>query len=370
MKKFHLSLCALALTSFVYAKEVKIGVVLPLSGATAAYGQSALEGIKIAHLMQNTLDNGDKVELVITDDKGEKIEAANSATRLIATDEVLALIGEMTTAHFLQVVRIAQKDKIPVISPAASSAKITDKPYAARVSFSDNLQGEVLARYAITKMSFKETVIVLDQSNDFSLNLAKVFEKEFVKNGGKIKEKIRISTGDKDFKAIISKIKTINPEFIFIPIFYHEAALFARQALAMNVKIPTLSGWGIADQKFIELAGEAANGYIFSDSFDFNNPQTKLSKEFIAEFEKKNKTKEVPNFSAMGADAYFVMFEAMNKCTHDLTSECINKQIHSTSNFQGVSGIINIDQSGETKRSVVIKEVKDLKQVFKDIINP
>ncbi|TQR33714.1 branched-chain amino acid ABC transporter substrate-binding protein [Campylobacter sp. MIT 99-7217] len=371
MKKFHLSLCALALTSFVYAKEVKIGVVLPLSGATAAYGQSALEGIKIAHLMQNTLKNGDKVELVTLDSRGDKVESATAATRLIAQDKVLGFIGEMVTANTLQIMRVAEDKKIPLIAPAATSDKLLNgKKYSSRVCFMDSFQGSSLAKYAFKDLSYKKAVIVMDQSTDYSLGLAKAFEKEFKQNGGEILAKLRVSSGDKDYKAVIAQIANLKPDFIYLPIYYNEAALFVRQAKNVNLNIAMGSADGVADETFIKLAKDASNGYIFTDSFDYTNPTTKLSKEFIAEFEKKNKTKEVPNFSAMGADAYFVMFEAMNKCTHDLTSECINKQIHSTSNFQGVSGIINIDQSGNASRSVVVKEIQNEKQTYKATINP
>ncbi|EAL4060455.1 branched-chain amino acid ABC transporter substrate-binding protein, partial [Campylobacter jejuni] len=81
-------------------------------------------------------------------------------------------------------------------------------------------------------------------------------------------------------------------------------------------------------------------------------------------------TKEVPNFSAMGADAYFVMLNAMNACVENLTSKCVNEKIHQTKNYQGVSGVISIDQTGNATRSVVVKEIKNQKQNYKDIINP
>lgn len=93
------------------AAEVKIGVVLPLSGATAAYGQSALEGIKLANSMQSALSNGDKVSLAIIDTKGDKLESSSGANRLVSQDKVIGLIGEMVTANTLQVMRVAEDNK-------------------------------------------------------------------------------------------------------------------------------------------------------------------------------------------------------------------------------------------------------------------
>lgn len=369
MKKIFLASCVCA--SLLFAKELNIGVIMPLSGSLAAYGQSALEGIKIAHSMKDTLANGDKVKLVVVDTKGDKLESANAASRLVHNDKALGLIGEMVTANTLQVMRVAEDQKVPVIAPAATGDKLlNNKLYSSRVCFMDSFQGSSLAKYLASNLNKKSAVIVLDQSTDYSLGLAKAFRSEFSANGGKIVSEFKISSGDKDYRAIISKIKSLNVEVVYLPIYYTEASLFVRQAKSASLNTLFASADGVADETFIKLAGEASEGYIFTDSFDHNNPPTEASKHFIAEFEKQKGSKEVPNFTAMGADAYGVMFEAMNACVNDLSSECINNKIHQTNNFQGVSGVISIDKSGNAKRSVVVKEIKNAKQAYKDTINP
>ncbi|MCW1360621.1 ABC transporter substrate-binding protein [Campylobacter sp. CCS1377] len=362
-------LCALTLS--LQAKEINIGIVMPLTGATAAYGQSALDGIKIANSMQNTLKNGDKINLVVVDTKGDKIESSTAATRLVSQDKVIGLIGEMVTANTLQVMRVAEENKIPVIAPAATGDKLLNKKnYSSRVCFMDSFQGSSLAKYVFSKLHYKNAVIVMDQTTDYSLGLAKAFEKEFIANGGKILAKLRVSSGDKDYKAIISQIQKLNPEFVYLPIYYNEASLFVRQAQNARLKLPMGSADGVADETFVKLAQDASEGYIFTDSFDYNNPPTKLSKEFIGAYSKVKGSKEVPNFSAMGADAYFVMFDAMNRCIDNLTPACVNDKIHQTNNYEGVSGVISIDKSGNATRSVVVKEIKNQKQSYKDLINP
>lgn len=369
MKKIIL---ASALAAFsLNAAEVKIGVVMPLSGSIAAYGQTALEGIKLANSMQPTLENGDTVSLAIIDTKGDKLESSSGTTRLVSQDKVLGLIGEMVTANTLQVIRVAEDKKIPLIAPAATGDKLLDKKlYSSRVCFMDSFQGSSLAKYVYTQLNYKNAVIVLDQSTDYSLGLAKAFENEYKAQGGEILRSFRINSGDKDFKALVAQIKSLNPEFIFLPVYYGEASLFARQARLAGLNTPMGSADGVGDPTFISLAGEASEGYIFTDSFDANNPTTQLSKDFIAAYEKAKGTKEVPNFTAMGADAYFVMLNAMNACTANLTSECINEKIHQTTNFEGVSGVISIDKTGNATRSVVVKEIKNQKQNYKDTINP
>lgn len=369
MKKILLLAGILALN--LEAKDINLGIVLPLSGATAAYGQSALEGIKLANEMQNTLSNGDRVKLVVLDTKGDKIESASAATRLVNQDKVVGLIGEMLTANTLQVMRVAEENKIPLIAPAATGDKLLEnKFYSSRVCFMDSFQGSSLAKYAFEKLQYKKAVIVVDQSTDYSLGLAKAFEKEFKAKGGEILKTLRINSGDKDFKAIATQIKMLNPDFIYLPLYYSEASLFARQARLIGLNTPMGSADGVADITFTKLAASASEGYIFTDSFDANNPTTELSKNFIAKYVKDKKSKEVPNFTAMGADAYFVMFNAIKACENSLTSECVNEKIHQTTNYAGVSGVISIDKSGNATRSVVVKEIKNQKQTYKDTINP
>ncbi|EAK5748993.1 ABC transporter substrate-binding protein [Campylobacter lari] len=370
MKK-NLLLASLLCASSIYAAEVKIGVVLPLTGTLAAYGNDVYEGIKLANTLNPNLKNGDSIKIIAIDTKGDKIEAANAATRLISQDKVLGLIGEAVTPNTMQVLSIAEEKKIPAIAPVASGDKLLDKKsYASRVCFMDSFQGDKFANYAYKDLNLKSVVVIVDQSNVYSLGLARAFEKEFKQNGGKILKKLTISSGDKDFKAIVSQLKNINPDFVYMPIYHPEAALIARQAKAVGFNKLLSAGDGVNNKTFIELGGDAVNGVVFTDSFDYNNPPTTLSKNFINAYEKDHGTKELPAFSAMGADAYYVMVNAMNECTNNLNAQCINEKIHSTNNFEGVGGVISIDTSGNASRSVVIKEIQNQKQIFKTIINP
>ncbi|MBM0637227.1 ABC transporter substrate-binding protein, partial [Campylobacter bilis] len=360
MKKFTLALSLLTLANSLFAKDINIGVVLPLTGSVAAYGQDVFYGIDLANKLNPKLSNGDTIKLVTIDTKGDKLETSNGVNRLISTDKVLGIIGEATTPNTIQAISIAEEKKIPLIAPVASGDKLLDKKeYASRVCFKDSFQGDKFAAYIAKDLALKNAVIIMDQSNVYSLGLARAFENSFELNGGKIIKKLVINSGDKDFKAIVSQLKSLSPDFVYMPIYHPEAALIARQARQVGFDKLLTAGDGVNNQTFIELGGNAVNGVIFTDSFDYNNPSTKLSKDFIAAYEKVKSTKELPAFSAMGADAYFVMLNAMNACIDNLTSKCVNEKIHQTKNFEGVSGIISIDQSGNAIRSVVIKEIKN-----------
>ncbi|HAN0544439.1 TPA: ABC transporter substrate-binding protein [Campylobacter coli] len=371
MKKVTLVFSALALANCLYAKTINLGVVLPLTGPVAAYGQDVFNGIELANKLNAKLDNGNEVKLIVIDTKGDKLETTSAVNRLIAQDKVIGIIGEATTPNTIQAISIVEDKKIPLIAPVASGDKLLEgKKYASRVCFSDSFQGDKFASYVTKELNLKNAVVIIDQSNVYSLGLAKAFEKSLKENGGKVIKKLAISSGDKDFRAVVSQLKSLNPDFVYMPIYHPEAALIARQAKQIGFDKLLAAGDGVNNQTFIDLGSTAVNGVVFTDSFDSSNPSTARGKTFINEYEKIKGNANLPAFSAMGADAYYVMLNAMNACQNTLTSECINEKIHQTSNYEGVGGIISIDASGNAIRPVVIKEIQDGKQVYKTLINP
>ncbi|EAI1487582.1 ABC transporter substrate-binding protein [Campylobacter coli] len=371
MKKVTLVFSALALANCLYAKTINLGVVLPLTGPVAAYGQDVFNGIELANKLNAKLDNGDEVKLIVIDTKGDKLETTSAVNRLIAQDKVIGIIGEATTPNTIQAISIVEDKKIPLIAPVASGDKLLEgKKYASRVCFSDSFQGDKFASYVTKELNLKNAVVIIDQSNVYSLGLAKAFEKSLKENGGKVIKKLAISSGDKDFRAVVSQLKSLNPDFVYMPIYHPEAALIARQAKQIGFDKLLAAGDGVNNQTFIDLGSTAVNGVVFTDSFDSSNPSTARGKTFINEYEKIKGNANLPAFSAMGADAYYVMLNTMNACQNTLTSECINEKIHQTSNYEGVGGIISIDASGNAIRPVVIKEIQDGKQVYKTLINP
>jgi len=366
-----LATSAAILTSFSFAKEINVGVVMPMSGPLAAYGQVCYEGVEFANSLQPKLKNGDTVKLVLVDNKGDKVETATATTRLISSDKVVGILGALTSTNTAQVIAVADKKQIPVIAAVATGEKLTEqKKFANRVCFADSFQGTVVANYATKDLKLKTVVVVADQAQVYSLGLAKAFTDAFKKAGGTIVKEIKISSGDKDFKAVVSQIKTANPDFIFLPIYHPEASMIARQAKQIGLTKPMFSGDGVSDPVFIELGGDAVEGYMFTDFFDYSVPPTQKSKDFIAAYEKKTGKKELASFTALGADTYNVMINAMNNCANPADSVCINNEIKKTTGYEGVSGMINIDKNGNATRSAVIKVIKDGKPVYKATVNP
>lgn len=372
MKKLSLvAVSALMALNLANAGEVKVGVVLPITGAIAAYGQTAWAGIELANKLQPTLANGDTIKLILIDNKGDKVESSNAATRLATEDQVAAIIGAMTSGNTQQIMQTGDEKQVPVIAPAATLDKLLDRSkFGARVAFKDSFQGTTFAKYAATSLNAKTAVIITDQSTSYSLGLARAFKKEFEANNAQVLKELKISSGDKDYKAIVSQIASLNPDIVYVPAYHPEASMIVRQARQAGVKALFASGDGVSNDTFIELAGEASEGYMYTDVFDSSNPPTEVSKKFIAKYEEEKGDKNIAGFTTLGADAYSLLVSAMNRCENPNDRICINSQIKNTQQFEGVSGYISIDEKGNAIRSVVIKEIKGGKSTYKDTVNP
>lgn len=178
---------ALVGASSAQAAEIKIGVVLPLSGALSGYGKPSQKGLDIIQAITPTLKNGDTIKLIVIDDKSDKVEAANAMQRLVSSDKVDAVIGEVTSSNTTAMTKIADDSKTPLVSSTATNDRVTrNHPYVSRVCFSDSFRGVVGANLASRDLKAKTAAIVFDSSNDYSVGLAKAFRTQFLKNGGTI----------------------------------------------------------------------------------------------------------------------------------------------------------------------------------------
>jgi branched-chain amino acid transport system substrate-binding protein len=379
MKKKLLALGLSALVaSTLAAKDIKVGVLQPLTGPIASFGQKTLDGIKLVHEKYNKLPNGDKIVLVVVDNQFDKVQTVNGYKRLASGENVVAIEGPLASSMALAVKRFAGATKTPTVTQIATNPRVTKgSKYLTRACFTDDFQGTVAAKYAL-KHNLKNAVVVFDMKQDYSVGLAKAFEKAYKKGGGKILKVLFINTGDKDFNAQVAQIKKLNPKFIYTPIYAPEEGLFLRQLRAAGVNSPVMGGDGIADPGLLKkLAGSAANGVMYTDHFDPAKAPTPLSKQFIQDF--KAKYGRLPSaFAATGADGYLLIYNAIKQCdtkankTNLQFKQCINDALRHTKNLEAVTGYLTIDPKtgNPVDKPAVIEAIKDGKVVFKELIKP
>ena len=371
--KLFLSLVsAVVLTTSIYAKEVKIGVVMPMSGPIGGYGQSANQGLQLAHELEPKLKNGDTIKVILYDNKSDKIESANAMQKLVSSDDVAAVVGALTSTNTMAITKIAGQNRTPIVAPVATNILVTkNRKYANRVCFTDAFQGEVAANFIMNDLKKKNVVVITDVKLDYSIGISKVFKRKFKKMGGKVLKQVRITSGNTDFKAAISSIKSLNPEVVFFPIYSAEAGLIAKQAKQLALNVPFVGTDGMAaDKVFFETGGKAIEGFYNSDTFSSDAPKTtEISKSFNKAYNEKYNEKIHP-FAAASADSYFLIVKAMNECKDPTDGTCINEKIKATKGFQGVTGIISMEPNGDAKKSAVINQVKDGKLVYKTTVDP
>ena len=340
------------------ADVIKIGVFEPMTGAQAAGGEMTVEGIKLANEIKGEV-LGKKVELVIVDNKSDKVEAANAVSRLIEKDKVAAIIGSYSSSLAMSAGDIVKQKEVPAVGCSPTNPLVTlNNDYYFRVCFIDPFQGTVMANYAFKDLGAKKAAIIQDVNQDYSVGLSKYFMDAFRELTGDEDSIVEISSynsGDQDFTAQLTNAKGKNPDVIFAPGNYGECALMIRQARDLGITTPILGGDTWESPEFLSIGGEAVEGAVFSTHFTAEAPVTNVSGIFLEEY--KNKFgKDANAFAALGYDAYMVILDAIERAG-SADSKAIRNKLAETENFVGATGNITLDENGDAVKSAVINQV-------------
>ena len=359
----------------VNSNDIKIGANIELTGSVANYGEQALSGLKLAVKEVNAAGGvlGKQITLVVADNKSEPSEATNATTKLITQDKVVAIIGPAVSSNFLAASQVAQDNKIPALTPTGTNEKITFengkvKPYSFRSCFTDPFQGTVMANFAANSLKAKTAAIYIDSSSDYSKGLAEVFEKVFTQNGGTIVAKEAYLQKDSDFRAGLTKIKSTNPETVFIPGYYEEVGKIVKQSRELGIQIPLLGTDGWTDGKLVEIAGvDALNNTYYSNHFSAQDKDTNVAK--FVEAYKKEYGKEPSVFAALGYDAGLLMIDAIKRAG-SAEPQKIRDALENTKNFQASTGLLSLDANHNPIKTAFILARQNGVEMFKEKINP
>lgn len=339
-----------------------------MTGSVAAFGQMGWDGFQTARKIQPEA-LGRPVELKLSDTKSDKVDSANAVSRLIEKEKVVAILGEMISGDTIAAGDYAERAKIPMISPTATNPIVTQgKKYIFRVCFIDPEQGRVGAKLALENLKAKTAAIIYDISQDYCVGLKTFFQREFTQSGGKIVSETMFKTGDRDFTPQLSRIKSMNPEVIYAPIYYTECALIAKQAREMGLNVPILAGDGVQAPEFIQLGGKDVEGVYFTTHFHEDMVDNPLAKKYLELF-KKDTGKELDAFAAQAGDAYFILIDAINRAG-STDPEKIRNAIVETKDFNGVTGKITMKPDGNAIKAMVVSKVKDGKFAYVTTIMP
>jgi branched-chain amino acid transport system substrate-binding protein len=353
------------------ADVIKIGVFEPLTGANGAGGNDELEGIKLANKLYPTI-LGKKVELVVVDNKSDKVEAANAAMVLAQKEKVNAVLGSWGSSLSMAGGPIFAEAKIPAVAVSATNPNVTKgNEHYFRVCFLDPFQGTVGATYAFNTLKAKKVAIIREVSNDYSVGLAKFFVDHFTKLTGDAQAVVATAdynTGDQDFTAQLTNIKKANPDVIFAPGNYTESALIIKQARQLGMKTPFVGGDTWDMDAFLKVGGEAVEGAVFSTFFANDVPINKTSEAFLKAYRDEYK-KEPPATAALGFDAYRVVLDAITRA-NSAEPQKIRDALAQTKGFEGAAGDITINADRDADKPAVFKQVKGGKFAFLSTVKP
>lgn len=351
---------------------VKVGANLELSGKVAAYGTPMLASFELAFDKVNAEGGvlGKKAELVKLDNKSDTKEAASVATTL-SESGVVGILGPATTTDALAQAPVATKAKLPVVLPAATgdtvvkddSGKVLD--YIYRVAYSDSFQGKALAQFADETAQFKKVVLLKDTSSDYAKGLSETFVQHYT---GEVVATENFQSGDKDFNAILTKVKSQDFDALVIAGYYEEAGLIIKQAREMGVDVPILGGDGFASDTLVELAGAQNVTKVF-----YTNHFTTLSTdEKVQAFLKayKEKTgKEADAFAALAYDAAGVMLKAI-EVAQAAEPQKVADALAMVKDYEGVTGKFSIDKDHNVVKSTYVLELTNGKESSYTVVDP
>jgi branched-chain amino acid transport system substrate-binding protein len=386
MTRIFLAICVITSIFFTFAcvdksgtgttsgggDTIKVGVYGDLTGQTSSFGQSTKNGIELAVEEINKAGgiNGKQIQLVIEDDQGRPEQAKTVVSKLINQDKVIAVLGEVASTNSLAAAPVAQEAKIPMITPSSTNPKVTETgDYISRVCFIDPFQGSTMAKFAATTLKAKTAAILGDVNSDYSKGLTQFFEEEFTKQGGKVLAKEAYTQTDPDFKGQLTKIRNLNPDVIYVPGYYGQVGIIAKQARELGMNMPLLGGDGWDSPELWKLGGESLKNTYISNHYSADNPAPEIQ-NFVKAYTAKFNV--VPDsLAALAYDAAKVLADAIKRAG-GTDSAKLKDAINATKNFAGVTGTITLDGSRNAVKPAVVLALDPAasKFTFKETIYP
>ena len=337
---------------------VKIAVALPLTGDIGALGLGIKRAIQMAVDDYNASPSASpKVALAVYDDRSDPKEAVNVANQIVSDPAVVGVIGHFNSGCSIPTAPFYARAGLVVLSPAASNPELTLQQLSPqwqwprtifRVNTTDDVQGSVGAEFARDKLRIKSVSIIQDKTA-YGQGVAEEFSKRFRALGGQVISFNGIQVGDKDFKALLTRIKAEKPGAIYFGGMFSEGGFIVRQARELGIRIPIVTDEANYDPEFLKIAGAAANGcYV---TFLGRPPELMPSAEsFINEYHKRYPQDEIKAYDHYGYEAAEILLDAIRHVGPD-RAKIVDyvRHVH----HQGVLGVTSFDDKGDTLNKTI-----------------
>jgi branched-chain amino acid transport system substrate-binding protein len=359
------------------AVTVTIGIGAPLTDGAVALGKGMVRGtnlaVKQANESKEIKDLGITLQTVEGDDKGDPTTGGNVATQFTSNPSLVGVMGHLNSGVTRVAVKIYKQADVVQVSPANTAVDLTTMGNTNyfRVCTVDSVQGPFAADYAF-KDAGKKAAFVVDDSTVYGVGLADEWAKQFEKDGGKILGREKTGDKDIDFKALVTKIKSTNPDLVYYGGIYNSGALLSKQIKEGGLAVPLMSGDGSFDPEFIKLAGTAAAEGDMASNVGLPLDLMPKGQDFLAAY-KADFPNEVPAaYDAYSYDAANVIIKAIivaakevgvDKVTSADGKKAIIAAVGKT-DFEGITGQVKFDTKGDTlNKTITVYAVKGGKWV-------
>ena len=346
-----------------------LGGVGPKTGEAATYGISYHRAMQMAVAEWNARGGlmGEPIKLHFADDKGDPAEGATVFTMLIRKDKVSAIVGAGMSKVSLVGAPICQAAGVPMVTPSSTHPQVTDVgDHIFRTCFLDSFQGAAGARFAARELQARRAACLFDVGNDYTVELAEFFRSTFQSLGGTVTAFEGHATGNPDFMPQLTKILTTRPDVIYLPDFYNDVAIIARQARDLGYLGPLLGGDGWDSPHLLQVGGKAVEGGCFTTHFAKDDPRP-VAQAFVKKYYARYG--EVPDSHAcLAYDATCLLLDAVQRA-NSKDGQAIRKALL-TADVEGVAGRIRFDPRRNPIKDAVVLQVKEGRLVYRSTIRP
>jgi len=357
-------------------KTLKVAILAPLSGPVPTFGVSTRDGALLAIEEWNAKGGvlGAKIAPIVEDSQCTPDPALNATKKVIEQDKVHYIMGEVCSKASIPVSEYANSKKVIQITSTSTNTAVTidasgkTKDYVFRACFIDPFQGLVGANFAIQKGA-KKAFLMVDQANDYVKGLSEAFEQSFTAKGGEIVGKESYTADDKDFSAILAKVKQSKPDVVYLPDYYQVVNLATKQAKEKGITVPFMGGDGW-DSSDLDL--KATEGGYFTNHYSPDSTAAEVVnflKAYGAKYKDDQGKDKVPDaLAALAYDATNMLLQAIKNAGADDTAKV--KVAMEKLAYNGVSGNITFDAQHNPVKSAVILTVKGGKVQFEATVAP
>jgi branched-chain amino acid transport system substrate-binding protein len=347
------------------SEPLVIAVAAPFTGDSSEFGVQIRMGVELAVDELNDAGgiDGRPVKLQVEDDAGNPADAQNVATKIAGNPKVLAVIGHFNSSCSLAGKGAYGEAKLVMLSPGSTNVTVTrDSDYVFRNIFTDDFQGQSLARYAGEVLGLKKAAILFD-NDDYGTGLKDSFKAKAVELGMTIVSETAYGKDATDFRSQLTTVQASSPEIILIAGLYKHAAVIAKQARELGINTQLIGGDGVFSEQYLKLGGAAVEGTFVTCPFLFDlggERGAKFADGFRGKF-----NREPDAWAALSYDAFQILATAIREkgATREGVLEFIREINSPATAFDGLTGKTFFDAEGDCRKAVQVAVVKDGKFV-------